>query len=153
MKRRPVVAQSRAELALQLRRGENLIVTLAVPLGILVFFAKVDTIPTDFKHPVDFLVPGVLVARGDGRGDGVARDRDRFRAALRRAEAARLDAAVAAAACSPPRPRPSSLLELLQVVADRRDRRRARLARARRASCPRSGCCCSAPSRSRASAC
>ena len=46
---------------LQLRRGENLIVTLAVPLGILVFFAKVDTtIPTDFKHPVDFLVPGVL---------------------------------------------------------------------------------------------
>ena len=44
-----------------MRRGENLIVTLAVPLGILVFFSKVDTtIPTDFKHPVDFLVPGVL---------------------------------------------------------------------------------------------
>jgi len=59
--RRAVGAQSRAELVLQLRRGENLIVTLAVPLGILVFFAKVDTtIPSDFKHPVDFLVPGVL---------------------------------------------------------------------------------------------
>ena len=58
---RALVAQSHAELVLQLRRGENLIVTLAVPLGILVFFAKVDTtIPADFKDPVDFLVPGVL---------------------------------------------------------------------------------------------
>jgi ABC-2 type transport system permease protein len=61
MSTRALVAQSRAELVLQLRRGENLIVTLAVPLGILVFFSKVDTtIPTNFKHAVDFLVPGVL---------------------------------------------------------------------------------------------
>lgn len=61
MNTRALIAQSRAEIALQLRRGENLIVTLAVPLGILVFFAKVDaTIPTDFESPVDFLVPGVL---------------------------------------------------------------------------------------------
>jgi ABC-2 type transport system permease protein len=61
MKAHALIAQSKAELVLQLRRGENLIVTLAVPLGILVFFAKVDTtVPTSFKHPVDFLVPGVL---------------------------------------------------------------------------------------------
>ncbi len=61
MSRRALLAQSRAEVVLQLRRGENLIVTLAVPLGILVFFAKIDTsIPSDFRHPVDFLVPGVL---------------------------------------------------------------------------------------------
>ena len=58
--RRALVAQSRAETVLQLRRGENMIVTLVVPLGVLVFFAKVDTISTDFAHPVDFLVPGVL---------------------------------------------------------------------------------------------
>ena len=58
--RRALVAQARAETVLQMRRGENLIVTLAIPLGILVFFAKVDTISTDFAHPVDFLVPGVL---------------------------------------------------------------------------------------------
>jgi ABC-2 type transport system permease protein len=58
---RALAAQSRVEVLLQLRRGENLIVTLAVPLGILVFFAKVDTtIPSDFAQPVDFLVPGVL---------------------------------------------------------------------------------------------
>ena len=61
MNSRALAAQSRVEVLLQLRRGENLIVTLAVPLGILVFFAKVDTtIPSDFAHPVDFLVPGVL---------------------------------------------------------------------------------------------
>jgi ABC-2 type transport system permease protein len=45
---------------LQLRRGENMIVTLAIPIGILVFFAKVDAVATDFADPVDFLVPGVL---------------------------------------------------------------------------------------------
>ena len=60
MKRRALVAQTRAETMLQLRRGENLVVTLAIPLGVLVFFAKVDAISTDFAHPVDFLVPGVL---------------------------------------------------------------------------------------------
>jgi ABC-2 type transport system permease protein len=60
VKRRALVAQTRAETLLQLRRGENLIVTLAIPLGILVFFAKVDAVSTDFAHPVDFLVPGVL---------------------------------------------------------------------------------------------
>jgi ABC-2 type transport system permease protein len=58
--RHALTAQTRAETVLQLRRGENLIVTLAIPLGILVFFAKVDAISTDFAHPVDFLVPGVL---------------------------------------------------------------------------------------------
>jgi ABC-2 type transport system permease protein len=60
VQRRALIAQARAETMLQLRRGENLIVTLAIPLGILVFFAKVDAVSTDFAHPVDFLVPGVL---------------------------------------------------------------------------------------------
>ncbi|HET9729199.1 MAG TPA: ABC transporter permease [Acidimicrobiia bacterium] len=60
MNGRAVAAQTKAEARLQLRRGENLVVTLAIPLGILVFFAKVDAISTDYKHPVDFLVPGVL---------------------------------------------------------------------------------------------
>jgi ABC-2 type transport system permease protein len=31
-----------------------------VPLGVLVFFAKVDAVATDFADPLDFLVPGVL---------------------------------------------------------------------------------------------
>jgi ABC-2 type transport system permease protein len=57
---RAISAQTRAELLLQLRRGENAIVTLAVPLGVLIFFSKVDAVTTDFSDPVDFLVPGVL---------------------------------------------------------------------------------------------
>jgi ABC-2 type transport system permease protein len=56
-----VRAQARAETVLQLRRGESMVVTLAIPLGVLVFFAKVDTLTvTDYADPLDFLVPGVL---------------------------------------------------------------------------------------------
>lgn len=53
-------AQTRVEMLLTLRRGESLLVTLVIPLGILVFFSKVDAINTTYKAPVDFLVPGVL---------------------------------------------------------------------------------------------
>ena len=53
-------AQTRVELLLTLRRGESLVVTLAIPLGILVFFTKVDAVNTTLADPVDFLVPGVL---------------------------------------------------------------------------------------------
>jgi len=58
--RHAVAAQTRAELVLTLRRGESLLVSFAIPIGILVFFSKVDAIKTDYKDPVDFLVPGVL---------------------------------------------------------------------------------------------
>lgn len=57
---RAVAAQARAELLLTLRRGESLLVSFAIPIGILVFFSKVDAITTDLEQPVDFLVPGVL---------------------------------------------------------------------------------------------
>jgi ABC-2 type transport system permease protein len=81
---RALVAQTRVELLLTLRRGESLLVTLAIPLGILVFFSQVDAINTDLAEPVDFLVPGVLalavmstamvslgIATGFERRDGV----------------------------------------------------------------------------------
>ncbi|MEX1007549.1 MAG: ABC transporter permease [Acidimicrobiia bacterium] len=60
MKARAVTAQTRVEMLLTVRRGESLLVTLAIPLGILVFFTKVDAVNTTLPHPVDFLVPGVL---------------------------------------------------------------------------------------------
>ena len=60
MNTRAVTAQSRAELTLQLRRGENLLVAFVIPLGVLVFFAKVDTLATDLDDPIAFLLPGVL---------------------------------------------------------------------------------------------
>jgi ABC-2 type transport system permease protein len=54
------MAQARIELALTLRRGESLLVTLGIPLGILVFFAKVDAVTVRKGSEIDFLVPGIL---------------------------------------------------------------------------------------------
>jgi ABC-2 type transport system permease protein len=59
MRAAAVRAQTRIELTLTIRQGEALLVAIAIPIGILVFFSQVDTI-SDIKHPVDFLVPGVL---------------------------------------------------------------------------------------------
>jgi ABC-2 type transport system permease protein len=55
-----IKAQTRIEMLLTIRRGESLLVTLVIPLGILVFFSSVDAVNTTYKDPVDFLVPGVL---------------------------------------------------------------------------------------------
>lgn len=55
-----LLAQTRIELVLTIRRAESLLVTLAIPVGILVFFAKVDAAATTLDDPVAFLVPGVL---------------------------------------------------------------------------------------------
>jgi ABC-2 type transport system permease protein len=60
VKARAVAAQARIEALLTVRRGESLLVTLVIPLGILVFFSSVDAVNTTYKDPVDFLVPGVL---------------------------------------------------------------------------------------------
>ena len=57
---RAVLAQSRVELRLTVRRGESLVVSIAIPVGILVFFTKVDVVQTSLPDPVQFLVPGVL---------------------------------------------------------------------------------------------
>lgn len=57
---RRVVIQSRAELALVLRNGEQLLLTIVIPLLLLVFFGLVDVLPTGEGDPVDFLVPGVM---------------------------------------------------------------------------------------------
>jgi len=56
-----VVRQARTELLLAARQGEQLIVSIGVPLGILVFFANVDVLPKgSIQRPVDFLTPAVL---------------------------------------------------------------------------------------------
>jgi ABC-2 type transport system permease protein len=60
VKAKAIRAQTRIEMLLTVRRGESLLVTLVIPLGILVFFSKVDAVNTTYKEPVDFLLPGVL---------------------------------------------------------------------------------------------
>jgi ABC-2 type transport system permease protein len=58
----PWLAQTRTELTLSLRQGEQLLVSLGIPLLVLVFFSLVDVlpVPAEFAEPVDFLTPGVL---------------------------------------------------------------------------------------------
>ncbi len=57
MNRPAVAAQTRIELMMTLRRGESLLVTLVIPLGILVFFSKVDPVKGWSTTSIDFLVP------------------------------------------------------------------------------------------------
>jgi len=60
MTRRAVLAQARVEILLTLRRGESLVVSFLIPIGILVFFTKVDAVNT-LRRPVDFLVPPAAI--------------------------------------------------------------------------------------------
>src|SRR5437588_12422686 len=55
-----LVAQTKVELALTLRRGESVLLSLGIPIVLLVFFSTVDVLPTGTRHPIDFLAPGVL---------------------------------------------------------------------------------------------
>lgn len=58
---RAFLSQLRIELALASRQGEQLLVSLGIPLLILVFFSTVHILPDGgFDEPVDFLAPAVL---------------------------------------------------------------------------------------------
>lgn len=56
---RQVAAQARAELALTARRGESVLLTLAIPLGLLLFLTTVRVIDLGAR-PVDVLLPGLV---------------------------------------------------------------------------------------------
>jgi ABC-2 type transport system permease protein len=79
-----LVAQTGAEVGMTLRRGESLLLTVAIPVVLVVFFSEVHLLPTGTGHPVSFLAPGVLalavmgtslvnlsIATGFERGYGV----------------------------------------------------------------------------------
>ncbi len=53
-------AQLRAEMQATMRNGEQLLLTLGIPVMLLVFFSLVDVLPTGTKDPIDFLAPGIL---------------------------------------------------------------------------------------------
>lgn len=59
---RAFVAQTRTELLLSLRNGEQLLVSLVIPLLLLVFFSSVAVLPVPdgVVERVDFLAPGIL---------------------------------------------------------------------------------------------
>ncbi|MFM8483718.1 MAG: ABC transporter permease, partial [Actinomycetota bacterium] len=60
----PLGAQLRAEMQILRRNGEQLLLTLIIPVGLLIFFGLVDVLPSGdpsvFAEPVDFLTPGIL---------------------------------------------------------------------------------------------
>src|SRR6478672_2359827 len=48
------------ELRLTARRGENVLVTIVIPVVVLLFFTSVNVLPAGAGDPVDFLLPGAL---------------------------------------------------------------------------------------------
>ncbi|HRE01318.1 MAG TPA: ABC transporter permease [Ilumatobacteraceae bacterium] len=59
-RRSPLAAQARHEVTTTLRNGEQLLLTLIIPVLLLVFFSLVDVLPADTPEPIDFLAPGIL---------------------------------------------------------------------------------------------
>jgi ABC-2 type transport system permease protein len=57
---RQVALQTQFELLLTLRRGENILVTLILPVLLLIFFASLNIIPVNSKSAINFLLPGIV---------------------------------------------------------------------------------------------
>jgi ABC-2 type transport system permease protein len=57
---RALVAQTKAEVFMTLRRGETLLLTVGIPVLLLVFFSTVHVVSTPHQTAVDFFVPGIL---------------------------------------------------------------------------------------------
>lgn len=53
-------SQLRTEITLVLRNGEQLLLTLVIPVLLLTFFSVVDVLPTGGQESADFLLPGVV---------------------------------------------------------------------------------------------
>jgi ABC-2 type transport system permease protein len=79
-----LVAQTRAEVYMTLRRGETLLLTVGIPVVFLLFFSTVHVVSTPEHKAVNFFVPGILalavmstamvslgIATGFERGYGV----------------------------------------------------------------------------------
>ncbi len=57
---RAIVALTALELRLMARRGENVLVTLVIPVAVLLFFASTALVPGTRSQRVDFLLPGAI---------------------------------------------------------------------------------------------
>ncbi len=55
-----LLAQIRVELALALRKGETLLLTIGIPVMFLCFFSAVSVVHSPTPKRVDFLFPGIL---------------------------------------------------------------------------------------------
>src|SRR5438094_7668829 len=55
-----ILTQTQFELLLTLRRGENILITLIVPVMLLIFFASLNIVPAVNGSAINFLLPGIL---------------------------------------------------------------------------------------------
>jgi ABC-2 type transport system permease protein len=84
---RQIIAQTRVELLLTLRRGESVLITLIVPVLLLIFFASLNIIPATTGNAVDFLLPGILALAVMAAGMvslGIATAYERYYGVLKR---------------------------------------------------------------------
>ncbi len=84
---RSVGAQTRAELILTARRGENVLITMIVPVVLLVFFTALGVPGLTTARPVDFLLPGMLALAIIANGMvslGIATAYERYYGVLKR---------------------------------------------------------------------
>ncbi|MEY3035310.1 MAG: hypothetical protein RLZ86_1932, partial [Actinomycetota bacterium] len=56
----PLRAQLGAELRILARNGEQLLLTIVIPVLVLVFFGITDVLPSSLDDHMDFLTPGVI---------------------------------------------------------------------------------------------
>ena len=57
---RSVAALAAHDLRVTARRGENVLVTLVIPIAVLLFFASTPVVPVPSGDAVDYLLPGVI---------------------------------------------------------------------------------------------
>ena len=57
---RSIAALAALELRLTARRGENVLVTLVIPVAVLLFFANTSLVPGTREQVVDYLLPGSI---------------------------------------------------------------------------------------------
>jgi ABC-2 type transport system permease protein len=83
---RSILAQTRVELLLTLRRGESVLITIIVPVVLLVFFASLNFVPAGVQA-IDFLLPGMLALAVMATGMvslGIATAYERYYGVLKR---------------------------------------------------------------------
>ena len=82
-----ILQQVKFELLLTARRGENILVTLILPVLLLIFFTSLNIAPVAHGKAVNFLLPGILAAAIIAAGMvnlGIATAYERYYGVLKR---------------------------------------------------------------------
>jgi ABC-2 type transport system permease protein len=82
-----ILQQVRFELLLTARRGENVLVTLILPVLLLIFFTSLNIVPATNGKAINFLLPGILAVAIIAAGMvnlGIATAYERYYGVLKR---------------------------------------------------------------------